>query len=183
MSAPSSMPKGTTHSAFSGPGRLEWPSPAVSMPRSTNAPSPTNANTPAGLGKAVVRGSTRHGVIQIAAPASTCGGFCAVPLSQDIHETIAKEGSFEDPALKTHASLALVDRPRHALRNWCQVSGHGDVRLVGQPELAEARRADDVRRSSTVHTGKSRQATVFAPPHAAIDAHRAPTSLRLGQAP
>src|SRR3989442_2848235 len=60
---------------------------------------PTNANTPAGLGKAVVRGSTRHGVIQIGCTGEHLWlGFLAVPSSQDIHETIAKEGSFEDPA-------------------------------------------------------------------------------------
>ena len=64
-----------------------------------------------------------------------------MPLHQDIHQAIAKNGGLEDAAVEEH----VRHRRRVSVRamqaeEMCQVPGHGDVRLVGQPELAEARR-------------------------------------------
>jgi len=150
MSAPSSMRR-ARHTALSvAEARLEWPSRPFRCPRSTNAPSPHECEYPCRPWQSRSTRLTRHGVIQIGCTASTCGWLLSVPLSQDIHETIAKEGSFEDPAAEEHMrhSRWLIVAPCR-LRNCGQVSGHGDVRLVGQPELAEARRATPFR--SVVH--------------------------------
>src|SRR5215510_10936075 len=96
-----------------------------------------NANTPADLGKAVVRGPTRHGVIQIVCPGEHLWlDFLAVPLHQDVHQTIAKDGGLEDTAVEEHMRhwRGVIVRAMQA-EEMCQVSGHSDVRLVGQPEL------------------------------------------------
>src|SRR4029453_16043300 len=100
----------------------------------------TNANTPAGLGKAVVRSPTRHGVIQIGGAGEHLWlSLLAVPLHQGVHQTIAKGGGLENAAVKEHVRHPRYVSVRPMLaEEMCQVSGHSDVRLVGQPELAEA---------------------------------------------